>query len=875
MSLSTLGNQLAALNAPGQNLGSSLPSSRRHEDAIGRGMSHSVQLGHSISKKNHLFKPSIIYEDARKAADVPLVTIRENCVSSLRHLESLDPEFGNFVDSLCKNSDPQERGLFTAAENERIDKLVEKLLYRLALRMGIGGNNSKVTTASCLHVVDYLLRRYDMHLRPKTAGVALLAMLPLHEEPFFLRLVQLIDLASLRTWAFLRPYAIPGGKVTRLVISKQASRDNALLRDICILAQRNSRLPNNMNSLSFSAAVVVEAVALQSRKFGSMEERTCQVVLPYVVDACRQSKQVGYRNWGHVTASAVVETSVLAQEAVDVLVVSILQGIIHSREMDQSNGLLVALAALSQSSDETDSKCYQLPVIGSSSYLGYPMSMKVFQTLLDVHDLPTRFGHLYRSDGIAEISHLIASCLVVGWKFLQTSNDSARKQKVGVLITEFIDEPSLERFWTMSSSKLVKSFCAFLIMNTSFDAEKLTGEDERCLNAVLRSLQSIDIVAYENGLASALVRKKKADRTRISSWLGLKRAGQEEGDSADGMQSGDSFVLPARIALEHADESVRLESIKRLIEDEADTDNVAMKGGGESLVHALMRRFTDDDDDKVVTAAGESLCKLFSMGWPYDTSAVGEASLQAAYKWTHSHSFNQGSRMAILSQAIHVVTHVAKKVMADGALNTLFVRLVECLAANCRSTDTRIAQQSEQSLRIIFIGQETKSKASKNLHFLLVSNTGLLRLFYRKLGMAGRVERNFRRLCTITILQGLLAALASGKQARSSLTLESTEEEAVNYCLWVVSSFADDLSEDEKTLLCQCLSKTMGYISSSPQRLRLVVNELTLRAGPILLECFSPLVISICDNVKDTNGGKVSGIGVLMELALTPSKTGC
>ena len=59
--------------------------------------------------------------------------------------------------------------------------------------------------------MEFLLRRHDLHIRPKLARTALLVCLPHHEQPFFLRLLQLIDLANLApyTYTFLRPYAIP------------------------------------------------------------------------------------------------------------------------------------------------------------------------------------------------------------------------------------------------------------------------------------------------------------------------------------------------------------------------------------------------------------------------------------------------------------------------------------------------------------------------------------------------------------------------------------------------------------------------------------------------------------------------------------------
>lgn len=170
--MSTLGRQLAAINAPGKNMGSTISTSRRHEDAIGRGFAHSVQVGHGLHNKSHQFKPSIIHEDAKKASDVPLAMLRENCVVSLRHLEKIDSDFKVFVGVLC-TVDAKERGLLLATENEEIDKRIEDLLFRISLVMGdskstttnsvaINGSNNNDNLVHCLHVLEFLLRKYDI-----------------------------------------------------------------------------------------------------------------------------------------------------------------------------------------------------------------------------------------------------------------------------------------------------------------------------------------------------------------------------------------------------------------------------------------------------------------------------------------------------------------------------------------------------------------------------------------------------------------------------------------------------------------------------------------------------------------------------------------
>ena len=539
MSLSTLGQQLAAINdAPGgkKNLGSAYATSRRHEDAIGRGVAHSVQVGHSMPNKSYLYKPSIIYEDSKKASDVPLATIRENCIASLRQLEAIDSEFGTFITSLC-NSNIQERGLLTEKENETIDKLIEDLLFRLSLRMSTNSTESSNNNlASCLHVIEYLLRKYDIHIRPKTASTVLLVMLPHHEEPYFLRLLQLIDLANMPEWTFLRPFATPQARVGRSVFAQQASKDVTLIRALCRLSQRNSKLPNCHQSLSFTAAVLVEALTIQTQRKGTMDERTCQALLPFVVAACRNNDNNRriWLNWGHILASTMVETSVLAQEPRKLLVTSVLQGLLQEKqawekenkkmkkspsfkELTQqlSNGMIVALTILAQepsTSTTASLNCddsSRLPILSSPVslstgnvsnaryYCGIAMDNDVLNVLLRIDDIDQKvddikassdrplancLGHLYGTEGMTDFRNWIASILVVTWKRLMKHNKDKKDKTNGInrklhLILTLMRQPSLEILWKNSNGQWIESYTSFVLLNMAFPV-KMSSENE-------------------------------------------------------------------------------------------------------------------------------------------------------------------------------------------------------------------------------------------------------------------------------------------------------------------------------------------------------------------------------------------------------------
>jgi hypothetical protein len=854
--MSSLGAQLVALNAPGKNVGSNLPSSKRHEDAIGRGITHSVTVGHSVSTKSHLHKASIIYEDSKKASDVPLTTVRENCIASLRQLEALDPAFGGFVDSLC-NPNAQERALLTPSDNEKTDKLVEDVLFRLSLHM-----NSRKTVTSCLHVVEYLLRRYDIHVRPKTAATALLVMLPHHENPFFLRLLQLIDLASMPAWAFLRPYAAPGARLGRQVLSKQASKDTAFVREICRLAHRNAKLQNCSQSLSFTAAVIVEAITLQTRQTGSINEQTCQSILPLVVSACKQSKSEAYQNWGYVVSSTIIENSVLAEEPRQVLVTSILQGLGDASEMVVLNGLVVVLTILAQPVDGLDSSA-RLPMIGSpSTPLGHTMDKSTFQAMLKIDGLAARLGQLYSDEGIADVAHWVASVLVLGWNRLLKKKDDKKHESVRQFVLDMIKEPKLKTFWKNHGAKCVASFTSYVI--SSFDPATKEKEGEEDLKLILEALRRVSAVAYDEGMAHALIRTKKEKRMQLAASLGLEIP-DAAGDSESAEQQ--SFVLPPRVALEHADTHVRLAAIPRVVEEYEGNDE-PMDDDGESLHQALLRRLTVDDDSEVALAAGEALCRLLQEKTFTMDHDFGDLALQSLHRWTDSTILDKNMRESSLALSLTIVSHVARGVADNENMIDLFVLLVEGLGAHLTGTG-EIALVAAKGICFALDGKTIKKEEKKCAQSLLVSNEAVIQALRRTSWKAKRAEQALRRRFMAAILEAWTDSLQRGGSSEGAIgDLVRFSSDAVDYCTWVLDFKSTDLSQAELHLIAACLTQSAKHVTTKQETLPDYIRSFAVHSGDIFNKAAAPFIQTLCNNVKDSDGNPASSIAILMEAAL-------
>jgi hypothetical protein len=142
----------------------------------------------------------------------------------------------------------------------------------------------------------------------------LICVLPFHEEPLFGRVLQLIDLARLPTFTFLRPYAAEGAPPpTRTILAKRASRDISLIKVYCemaksaaeIHASESDDLPRRGVSrvISFSAAVLLEALNIQTSATGSISEPALRTLLPFVLSSCGDggSKCSDWRGFGCVS----------------------------------------------------------------------------------------------------------------------------------------------------------------------------------------------------------------------------------------------------------------------------------------------------------------------------------------------------------------------------------------------------------------------------------------------------------------------------------------------------------------------------------------------------------------------------------------------
>lgn len=905
--MTTLGAQLAALNSTSQG-GSVLATSRRHEDAVGRGLHHSVQVGHAlVGHKSHIFKASILYQDARQASNVPLTTIQENCVAALDRLATqVDPVFGDYIEKLCRSS--TERGLLTKAENEAIDTSIQDLMYRLATRMTSKSADGVDTVTCGLNIVEYLIRQYDLYLRPKLVSTVLLVWLPHHEHSYFLRWLQLVDLANLPVWAWLRPYAIPNAKVGRDVIAKAASKNLALCRDLLLLSSKTAALPESDMTLSFTAAVLVEAMILQQRASGTMDERTCQAMLPTVRKACLSvAKNTLFANWGYVLASTILETSCLADEPRKGLVLSILQGITPSvkkggddhddlptnnqgikpvaKETIQ-NALILTMSLLQQQPpimdsyhEENDSKVScQLAVGNDKALFGYANSScidskNVWQALLGVDGIATRLADLLVLEGYVDVIHLVSSLWVTGWHRLEKNRakPSHKHETLERFLTELISEPRLSSYlW--SKAEWIEALVAFVLTNSKIN----NGEDQsKFLKTTLQTLRRKSITAYERGITQALLRSKRETRSKLAAFLGLTADADGKGDS--NKENGPTLLLPPRVALEHTDVEIRLEAIDRLAaeqDDEGDDDNDVMEvdDEDETVPQILMRRVLLDEDIQVATKASKILCDIMDKKLkPKKTTisaAMANDGLQALYRWTEWSRADRKSKATILSQLLHFVVLSATKINHEEN-SELVVLLLEAIGAYLMHSDVDVAKAATQGI----LGLSGTKKGSKVTdkgarQVLLSQDSKVLHHFGRPNQTSSKMEQVLRRRLLPSLLKGYAETLSTRSKKNES---HEKSKVALSYCLWVLSEHASNLSSEEGGMLREVLNETATFVAGDPNQLSATFASVLGVDDAVFAEVVTPFILNVCNMIKDKKGATVASLSVVLEMALRPT----
>lgn len=569
MSHSTLSAQLASLHTK------NTTSSRKHEDAIGRGFHHSANAGHTVIDGSTKHKPTVLHQDSRAAAhaDVPFTTMRENAVRSLQYLaQHSSPMFELSRDNLPwqtlfgSKSIKYERGLNSTETNTKFDNMIKEALVLLSTCWGDAASSIASSPniliqvganipSAVLHSLEYLVQKYYVHVH--NAENLLVAFLPHHETFLFDRIIQLIDLAQLPHWAFLRPYSAAKGVigVPRTIIAKWAAsvKDNGsgaiLIKRICDLSKRAAKIHSveqgssakdgNVRRgislfISFALAVIAEALHIQFTMLGSIDESMLRCLVPFVLSAIEPPRSKGanwsigtlcrdWRAFGYVLISLIAEKCQLSYDLYDAFTVGIIRGALESVKFFQSDHtdvendsaimqsvfdsctdsiiVLASIMSIYTGAEENEELGQYLLLIGSPQKIGCPLSLRCYKSLMQMPFLHKVLGNL-SEEKQKSVTNLLGwiSSMTIGLASSKENKSKDANSYLEILIS-LITESSLASTWRKDNSALSAALAACLVLRS---VKVIDTGTFQLFSTVLSELRSIDAIGFDIGVAYAV-----------------------------------------------------------------------------------------------------------------------------------------------------------------------------------------------------------------------------------------------------------------------------------------------------------------------------------------------------------------------------------
>jgi len=600
MSLSSLGAQLASLHSKqsSANPGSLAVTSRRTQDAIGRGLAHSAIHGHTHQSQNRLLVPSILYEDAKTAADVPLTTLRENAYSAWQVLLANESTTSSIIcdekyKKLMNLSSLQcERGLLTPPENQQLNRLIRPVLFWIGSILLNESSNRSPTSPymNGLHVLEYLLRRHDVHIH--NGRELILSLLPHHSEALFGRVLQLVDIASIPEFTFLRPYATPGTTVlpNKIILATQTSKDKTMVKLLCDLAQffgcqSSSSYGRRNKVMSFVCEILAKALYLQVRRLGTCEETTVRLMMPYLLQACSSADEE-FQAFGDILVSTLSEYVEFSKEMLEKLTKVIWQ----NTNGNNIETKLILLIGLIPPSETLILRYKNKPLKAIRINPSIVLSSEKYDAEVV---LPPVVGHIYSEKQFASLASFVM--FLLDWSF---------ESGTLAMILALVKEPSLKQIW---SNVLIHAVTETLVQFVvSSKQEDENDEDNTTIQAsekILKELRHLNTNTFNQAVAHEVMKYRDSDiaiKQCVAQILSIKLPSSSS--SKDASLSG-AELLPPRVALEHADASVRRQAMHDLATDNAHDDY-------DDTMIALLRHVSIEEEPTMILAAAQALEQL-------------------------------------------------------------------------------------------------------------------------------------------------------------------------------------------------------------------------------------------------------------------------
>lgn len=893
MSLSSLEAQLAAIQkgagsggSAAAAAGSFVPASKRHEDAAGRGLAHSVQTGHGSAA----VVASVLYPTAAAAADVPLHTVKEECETAWYELTSELAAPASLMN------------VWTALENNNDKKQQAKLLRGVTVYLSSClGEGSTDIQQRCLSVTEYLIRKYHIHAGSTLAADFLWMWLPhaSNKAAVWHRAVQLLDTATMagQAYIWLRPYAAASGQQVPPVplTARHVLQDSGILRTVCrwtaeVAALQIFETENDYSDgelaaprrgiarlLSYSAAIMVQGLSwLASTTDQSKQQQhwpaVVRILLPTLVTAV-QSRNTDFVSWGYVVASVLAETCPLAPTTVTTLVVPMLHACQTATDLaTAADGIAAALSILmpphmttvpapTKKDSSSASNMETFLKLSNGKWLGCPLTDGVWRALCawDSDSLAAALGHLHAN------RHVYVAPVVVALFAAALQKDHAQ------LCLDLLGEGALQTLYEDPRVDLVASLAAEIVrMSLQVDDSVDTDDDEsfETGRAILKALHLTGTMACERGMADAIQQNPvtKAQKQRLTRLMeGIVAPATVESSEQD-IAVGQ--LLPPRVALEHADASVRLQAVQRLVSLSSQDMMDVGTSDSESLVESMLRRWSMDDDAKVALAACSAVCGMWSTVVVNEDNycELAELTLSGSYRWIQAESRDLSKKSVMLAA---LVAKTISQISERGA-STLWQLLVEVVAAQLGQDDEGGAEGAAAALLVALDTKRTPKKkktsavpmARKALSGSEPFIKGIQQFYSHTRGIDSRAEMAIRGRCLWVLMESI--AEHFDKDCKAS------EYDTIALCLLVLNSADSSLLDASKCeLLKKCLDQSIAQVLVSGTGISSVLASLA-SVGPdtSFTKVARPVIHQLSEKVPTKAGPPALALTVLMEVAL-------
>lgn len=827
---SALQAQLAALNGTaGKHPGSTYAPNKRHEEAVGRGIDYNVQQGQIVYNRDIRFRATLIYKNPKEAADVPLSTLQENCQDALTSLsEDLMPSLSSAGVILCGQEDAS-------------NAYIQQTLIRITILLG---EKDEKVTENCLHVLEYLLRRYEIH-RHHLMESFLWTFLPHHQQlpNLWHRCLLLLDLASHPSYLWLRPYADANRPTPtpRALCARKIVQEIPLLRRLCQVVQKtaaehametagdddgdsNTPLRGWSHIFSWTAACLVDGLIWQQDAASQQavdRVALARILVPAVRQALRKTDKEDYCNWGCVVASTMAECLELSSSVVTLWGTALLD---HVAIADPTTAwsALASILLVGQSPNYVDEESYMCLVRpNDNQWVGCPLPAKLFAVMTP--DCAEHLGNLYQNQRL-EVTPLVVAIFVRAMRDNQLD-----------LSTALLEEDSLNELW--KKHNLVASVAAWIALNTSSESSLINFSTGR---AILQSLCNIySSTPVEKGIAQASTEVAASELKPLLEGIVSMVVSAAEATSEE-----KTDMLPPRVALEHPDVEVRRRALEQLVKKKDSYSSAGdMANQGESLMETVVRRLSVEPNLSLAKEYARALIgsdvSLITADRPVDQF---NGVLSAAYHWV---GLEDEEMADLLSKIVEKVLNDASNFQVSEVSGPTFQLLSEL------STSLISPGDAPRSLQVL-------ERLSDSL-FL----QGVVDNYDTSNGKTSNIEHRVRHRCTWAIL----AALGDPTNSNGEILLV---EKYLQLFLRVVRFHGGPFDSSQQDVLRGTLQRMSTLLSGSPSQVVSALIHFATLDVKDMADFISSTIRSIASTLTDAVGDEVSPLAVLMEAATRP-----